>query len=69
MLTEKEKTMLEAYRRGLGVMTAAAAMVESLWNDDMANKMPVQDPASTRYKNESNHYLNYAALLEKMELP
>lgn len=69
MLTKLENLKLNACIRCFGSMTVEEAMVEALWNADMADKMPKNDPAHTRYKNESDSYLNFAVFLEKQAQP
>lgn len=65
MLTDTEQYDLDVYKRDFSIMSVAEAMVEAHRYEDMASKTSSDNPAHTRYKNESNHYLNYAALLKK----
>ncbi len=67
-ITPHDEYCLESYEARFGPMTSEQAFQDALHYDGVLQSLMPGDPARTRYTQERNAALSYAALLEKREL-
>ena len=67
-MTKLEELRLKMFQNKYGLMTSKEALECALLDDGVAREMSALDSAKSRFWHSASDMLNYAELLEKLEI-